>query len=166
SNLAKIFLNEQLHFVNAEFIIKIQEHTALIQESIGMMLEKTYGDKVKYIKHDMVYSIQGLTKAYTELFLFSNIKYDVEQLARSLTEKTDLLANHTKTPYITEDLNRIINQPQPERFSKDRVLDSLDGAIFSVEDPIAKESLQLLKEELLQPSFAPAVIRGLFENIR
>lgn len=166
SDFAKILLNEQTHFLDNEFISKIQGYTELIQQSIRMMLEKTYGERIKNIKYDMVYSVQGLTKAYTELFLFSNVKLDVEHLAKSLTEKTNLLAFHTKIPYITEDLHRFMDLPQQERFSKDHLIDSLDEAIDSIESSIERESLELLKEELIHPSMSQAVIQGLIENIK
>ncbi|WP_405097868.1 TetR/AcrR family transcriptional regulator [Oceanobacillus sp. FSL H7-0719] len=166
SAFAKIFIKEQMHFLDNEFIVKVQEYTELMHKSILFMIEKTYGAKVKEIKYDMVYSIQGLTKSYMELILFGNIQMDLDLLAKSLTEKTDLLANYMKTPYIKEDVYQLMKQPKKGVFSKEEITKIIDETLCTMETSIEKESLILLKGELAEPSMSEAMVKGLLENIK
>ncbi|MHA6250518.1 TetR/AcrR family transcriptional regulator [Oceanobacillus sp. CAU 1775] len=167
SNFTKVFMKEQTHFLDNELLTKIHGYADLIQQSILTMLRKTYGDKIKHMEHDMVYTVQGLIKSYTEVFLLENIHLDVARLATSLTEKTDLLATYTKKPYIPEEIHNHLDLMQKQgAFSQEQLLEILDEALEDIEPSIVKDSLVLLKEDLLQPSMSPAVIQGLIMNIK
>lgn len=166
SDFAKIFIKEQAHFFNHEFFEKIHEYNDLIQKSTLLMLEKAYGEKINHIKFDMIYTVRGLEKAYAELFIFDEMKLDLDQLCRSLTEKTNILANSMEMPFITEDLHQLIKHPHEESFSKEQIIDIIDDAMMGLDSPIEKESLQLLKEELVHPSMKHALITGLISNIK
>lgn len=166
SAFAKVFIKEQMQFLDNEFIARVHQYTDLMHRSILFMIEKTYGDKVERIKYDMVYSIQGLTKSYMELILFGNFQMDIDLLAKSLTEKTDLLANHLKTPYIEADLYQVMKQPEKGVFSRKEIIRIVDEVICAMDTSIEKESLSLLKEELIEPSMSQAMIKGLLENIK
>ncbi len=166
SAFAELFMKEQMHFIDKAFITKLYEYMELIQQSMLVMIEKAYGDKVKEIKYDLVYTIQGLVNAYTELFLFNNIHSNIDLLAKSLAEKTDLLANSLTTPYIKEDVYYLMRQTQKDYFSEDAILGVIDEALSAIEESIEKDSLLLLKQELIQPTMNEAVIKGLLENIK
>lgn len=167
SDFAKVFIKEQTHFLDNELLTKIHGYAELIQQSTLKMLRKTYGDKIKHMEHDMVYTVQGLIHSYSEASLLENIHLDSGRLAKALTEKTDILAEHTKTPYIPEDIYQHLNQMQQQGdFSKEQLLEILDEVLSEMTAPIVKESLELLKEELMQPSMNKAIIHGLIENIK
>ena len=78
---------ERKYFLDNEFIARAHDYGKLMQQSTLFMLEKAYG----------------------ELLLFDNIGLDIKRLSRSLTEKTNILANHMKTPYITKYLHQLMN---------------------------------------------------------
>lgn len=166
SAFAKILMKEQTHFFNEEFVTKVYKYTELMQQTELIMIEKVYGEKIKDFKYDMVYAIRGLTKAYMELILFGNIQLDIDLLARSLTEKTDLLANYSKTPFISKELYEHVNHPQKEAPSKEEIIDVLKETIDIIDESIEKKSLLILKEELIEPSMNEAVITGLIQNIK
>jgi len=166
SNFAKLFIKEQAHFVNDEFIEKIYYYIALMQKSILTMIEKLYGEKIKDTKYDLLYLIQGLMKTYLELFFFYHLPMDLDRLCQSLVEKTDLLANYVTMPYITVDSVQLIQKPQKEALSTDELIHILEQNIEDMDASIEKESLELLKEEVIHPSMGQAIILGLLENIK
>ena len=166
SNFAKIFIQEQTHFLNDEFIAEMQYYNQLLEKSILTMIEDLYKEKVEDTKYDLVYCILGFIKTYSELFFFNNLPVDLEKLCRSLVEKTNLLANCTTVPFLTGDLVQLIKKPEREELSTDEIMQMLERNIIDMEASIEKESLELLKEELRNPSMSRAVIKGLLENIK
>ncbi|UZN00281.1 hypothetical protein OL548_11210 [Lysinibacillus sp. MHQ-1] len=62
-----------------------------MSKSIIYMLEQLYQDKLQETKYDVMYCIKGFMKSYAELFIFSDMPLDLEQLAKSLAEKKQIL---------------------------------------------------------------------------
>jgi AcrR family transcriptional regulator len=143
TDFAKLFIKEQMQSVNEELILKMHNYNRLNDKSILFMIERLYGDKVRQTKYDLLYCIKAFMNAYSELFFFYNVPLNLELLAQSLVEKTNVLVKHTTLPFVTEELIEILK-----------------------EESLEKESLQLLKQELVEPVFPPAIIEGLLENIR
>jgi AcrR family transcriptional regulator len=166
SDFAKIFIKEQTHFLNDEFIAKMHYYNQLMEKSILTMIERLYEENVKDTKYDLVYCILGFMKTYSELFFFNNLPMDLEMLCRSLVEKTNLLANHTTVPFLTGNMVQLIKKPQREEMSTDEIIHVLEQNINGMDASVEKESLELLKEELINPSMGRAVIKGLLENIK
>lgn len=137
-----------------------------MSKSIIYMLEQLYQDKLQETKYDVMYCIKGFMKSYAELFIFSDMPLDLEQLAKSLAEKTDIIAHHTTIPFITADLVPFIAKPCEQDVSKDALLQLLEQNIDPTEDPIVKESLVLLRQEIENPTYSKAIIKGLIENLR
>lgn len=164
SDFAKVFMKEQAHSVNEEFISKMTHYNRLLEEIIVSMVERIYGTEAKHLKYDIVFCIKAFMKTYSELFLFYSIPLDLKLLSNSLVEKTDLLAKHMKLPFITHELFEMMQQPS-EEISAEHLLKLLSHKIEEIDDSIEKESLILLKDELLKPSLKPVIIRGLLENI-
>jgi hypothetical protein len=53
-----------------------------------------------------------------------------------------------------------------EEVTKEQILEIMEQKIAEIEEGIEKESVILLKQQLLEPSFGPAIVKGLLENIR
>lgn len=53
-----------------------------------------------------------------------------------------------------------------EEATKDQIFEILERNIDEIEASIEKESLILLKQQLLEPTLSPAIVKGLLENIR
>ena len=81
-------------------------------------------------------------------------------------EKTNLLAKHTTIPFISQELIQMFKQPINEEVTKEQILEIMEQKIKEMEESIEKESLLLLKQQLLEPTLSPAIVKGLLENIR
>ncbi|WP_286229793.1 TetR/AcrR family transcriptional regulator [Neobacillus mesonae] len=168
SDFAKVLFKEQSQTFNKELIVKMQYYDQLISDAILSMLERLYGEGIARIKYDLMYCIKGFMNTYSQLFVFYNVPLDLKLLAESLVEKTNLLAKHTTVPFVSDELVEMFKfkQPADKAAAKEQLVALLDEKVEEMEDSIEKESLLLLKEELLQPKFPPAIVKGLIENIR
>jgi AcrR family transcriptional regulator len=166
SDFVKILVKEQTQSFNKELILKFHYYDKLIENIILEMIERLFGSEIKNIKYDLIYCIKGFMSIYSNLFVFYNVPLDLNLLAQSLVEKTNILAKHTTIPFISEDLIEIIKQPMNEEVTKEQILGLIEQKLEEIEDSIEKESLILLKEQLLEPTLSPVLVKGLLENIR
>jgi AcrR family transcriptional regulator len=166
SDFAKILIKEQMQSFNEELILRFHSYDQLMDKIILEMIEHLYGQEVKQTKYDLIYCIKGFMSMYSQLFLFYNVPIDSNLLSQSLVEKTNLLAKHTTIPFISEELIEMIKQPIKEEVTKEQILELIGQKLVELEDSIEKESLVLLKQQLLEPTLSPVLVKGLLENIR
>lgn len=168
SDFAKVLMKEQSQTFNKELILKMQYYDKLITNAIIAMIERLYGEAVNGTKYDLMYCIKSFMNMYSQLFVFYNMPLDLNLLAESLVEKTNLLAEHMTIPFVSDELAAYFKFKQPikEDATKEQILEILNGKIEEMKESIEKESLVLLKEQLLKPQFPPAIVKGLLENIR
>jgi hypothetical protein len=159
-------MKEQMQSFNEEFILKVRNYDQSTNNVILSMVERIYGEEVEHTKYDLIYCVKGFMKTYSELFLFYNLPLDLNLLAQSLVEKTNLLAKHITIPFISNELIQMFKQPMNEDVTKDQILEIIEQNIEEIEEAIEKESLILLKQQLLEPTLSPVLVRGLLENIR
>lgn len=163
SDFAKLIMNEQTLVFNDELFLKIKYYDSLSDKIILTLLERLYGEKVKDTKYDLIYCIKAFMQMYSGLFLFHNIPLDIDLLARSLVEKTEIIALHSTIPFVTKGFCTVGKQPL---ITKEHVLETVDEMMKESGDPIVKESLMLLREQLQERTYSSAIIKGLLENIR
>lgn len=166
TNFAKIFIKEQRQSVNEELISKMKYYNKLNEKSILSMIERLYGEEIKQTRYDLLYCIKAFMSAFSELFFFYNIPLDLNLLSQSLVEKTNILARQTTSPFISEELIQMFEHPINEITTKEQILEIMEQKIEEMEESIEKESLILLKQQLLEPTLPPALVKGLLENIR
>lgn len=166
SQAARIFMNEQAITSNKELFKKVHAYEMILTQSIMEMLEKCYGEKLRDTQYDLVYCIKGFLKISSELFLFHDVPIDLDKVAHSLAEKTDILAHYTTKPFITKEVAQIAECPFTQEISPDLLVEILDRNISDTDESIERESLILLKEQVQQPTLSKAIIKGLIENIR
>lgn len=166
TDFAKILMKEQMHTFNEEFMLKLHSYDKSLEKIILSMLERLYGEEINQIKYDLIYCIKGFMSTYSHLLLFYQVPLDIDLLSKSLVEKTNILVKHTTVPFISKELNQLFNRPLDEEVTKEKMTDILVQKIDEMEESIEKESLILLKQELIEPSYRPAIIKGLLENIR
>lgn len=167
SDFAKVLMKEQVQtFHNKELIEKMHIYDRLLDKVTLSMIERVYGEEVNKTKYDLVYCIKGLMGNYSKLLLFSNAPLDMKLLSESLVEKTNLLAEHATIAFITEDFIQSMEQPALKEVTNEQLLEMITQKIEEMEESIEKESLILLKQQLLEPTLNPAIIKGLIENIR
>jgi len=147
--------------------MKMRYYDRLMDKSILSMVERLYGDdEVKEIKYDLVFCIKGFMSMYSQLFLFYNVPLDLDLLSTSLVEKTDLLARNSTVPFISRGLIEVFEESALEDVTKEQILLLMDQEIEEMEESVEKESLVLLKQQLHEPTYGRAIIKGLLENIR
>lgn len=166
SNFAKVLIKEQAQSLSEEFLLRMRDYDHKLDKAILTMIERLYGDAVEHTKYDLVYSIKGLVNNYSGLLLFNNLPVDVDILVRSLVEKTNILAQHMTIPFVSSEISTLLLRPTDEKVSKEHLIELLEQKINEIDESIENESLSLLKQELLEPSFSPAIVKGLLENIR
>ncbi|RDW16112.1 TetR family transcriptional regulator [Oceanobacillus arenosus] len=166
SDFAKVFIKEQTHTIDKELLLKISYYHSLFEGAILSIIERVFGEKVKQTKYDLLYCIKSFIGIYTELNLFYNVPLDLQSLAESFVEKTNLLAKHTTIPLISAETVQSMEHPLIEEVKIEKLLEIIEQTIIETKEPIEKESLVLLKQELLEPALSPAIIKGLINNIR
>ncbi|WP_010200119.1 TetR/AcrR family transcriptional regulator [Bacillus sp. m3-13] len=168
ADFAKVLIKEMPHSLNQELLIKSRTYDIQTSKNILDMVESIYGDKVQATKFDLVYCIKGFLRIYSELFLFYEVELDMDLLCQSLVEKTDSLAKHSNIPFITEDLEYYLKNADKigDSDSKEDVLALMDRFAGDMEDVVVRESLQMLREDIMEPSLPLAVRKGLIENVR
>lgn len=166
SDFAKILMKEQSQSFNKELIVKMQSYDRLFEKTILSMVERVYGEEVEHTKYDLVYCVKGFISIYSHLFLFQHVSVDLNLLSQSLVEKTNILARHTTIPFISQELIQMVTQPMNEEVNKEQILELMDQILDGMEESIEHESLVLLKQQLLEPTLSPAIVKGLLENIR
>ena len=165
SNFAKILMKEQSHSFNSELVLKFHDYDKLLEKTILTMTEKLFGERIENTKYDLVYCIKGFISIYSELILFNNVPVDLEQLAQSLVEKTNLLASQVTIPFVTKEIFQLRRLSKTE-ITNDQLLEVLEQSLNEAEEPLEQESLSLLKQHLLEPSLSPALVEGLLKNIQ
>ncbi|MBS4218478.1 TetR/AcrR family transcriptional regulator [Bacillus sp. FJAT-49711] len=165
-DFAKMFMKEQTQTFNKEFMLKMRHYDKLHEKTILTMIERLYGEEVKYTKYDLIYCIKGFMKMYGELFLFKSVPVDFYLLAESLVEKTNILAKHMTVSFISEEHKKLVDLGMHEAVTKEQIIEMIDQKVEEMEESVEKESLILLKEQLLVTTPSLAIIKGLLENIR
>lgn len=165
ANTAKIFLKEQVFAFNKELFERMQMYMTIVNRITFTIVQKQYPDVNPNMYLDIVFTINGLMKSYSELFLLDNYKVDVDQLCKALVEKVSIIAEHSTIQIISPDyLSSIKQNPM---FSKEQLIELLDEKQKEIEyDSVVQDSLMLLKENLIDPQLNEVLIKGLVKNIR
>ena len=166
SQAARIFMNEQAITSNKDLFKKVHAYEMILTQSIIDMLEKCYGEKLRDTQYDLIYCIKGFLRISSELFLFHDVPIDLDKVAHSLAEKTDILAHYMTKPFITKEIAEIAECPFGQEISPNQIEQILERNISDTEASIERESLILLKEQVQQQTLSKAIIKGLIENIR
>lgn len=165
-DFAKLFFKEQSQSIHKGFFLKIRQFDTLMDHMILTMLEHLYGGQVVDTKYDLTYCIKGFINTYANLFIFNNLPLDVDTLARSLVEKTDILARYSSIVFLSKEYCHILREGISEQATKEQLVDLLEQLMQEMEDSVEKESLRLLKEQVNELTLSPVLVKGLIENIR
>ena len=163
-DFAKFFMKE-FQTVHEDLIEKLSYYDKLLEKTILILIEKVYGDKVTLSKYDLLYCIKSFMGMYVELILFRDFKLDVNLLSKTLVEKTNILAEHMKAPFITENHVKYLDF-RSESITKETLTKLMEEKIVEIEESILKESLTLLKHHMEEEHLPLAIVKGLIENIR
>ena len=163
ASFAKIFLTENVLSFNQDLFDRLQIYMGTINQILLSIVQKQFAQTNHDMHLDVVFTINGLVKSYSELFLFNQV--DLDKLCRAIEEKVILIAEHATIRIITPDY--FAHTTFQSVASKEQVIQLLDEAMGEIsEDVIILESLQLLKDHLLNPTLSKAIVQGLLNNIR
>lgn len=164
-HFAKIYVKEQLTSCNMEILERINKYDVYFNSIILSLVERQFSQVDFVMRADLVFVIKGFLKHYAELFFLSNFPIELDILCQSLVEKTAIIAEYATIPFITSELLSFTNTECLSP-TKDQLMNLLVQKINESTDLIIKQSLELLKHDLMEPQLPPAVIQGLLKNLR
>jgi len=166
SDFGRVLFKEQTQTFNEELLLKMRYYDNIMNQSILVMIDRLYGDTVSKTKYDLLFCIKGLMQSYSSLFFFNQAPLDLDLLARTLVEKTDLLARHTAIPFFSQEIFQLFKHSQSGKMTREQILAAIEHKLEELEESVEKESLTLLKQELLEPALSSVIVRGLVENLQ
>jgi AcrR family transcriptional regulator len=168
SDLAKMFVRDQLHSLNEELLIKIYRYDQLMNQSILQLLEECYGSKIQHTKYELLFNIKGLMDNYSHIIFTYQMPIDVRLLSDVLVEKTNILANYSQKVLINEIM--FTNMMEKMKFHPQNVEEFIEIEIKhllnSLTDTLELESVEILQNELKKSNPSHAIILGMLENMK
>lgn len=167
STFAKIFFKEQTHTVNENLLNRLTYYDNKINDIILYIIDYLVL-KNENTKYDLLICIKGFMKVYVDLFLIYELPLiDLDVLTKSLVEKTNILAKHSTIPFITKESAQVLqNHIKGEDNHSKQIIELIDQLLHDIEEPIEKESLELLKNMVQSENNSLAIIKGLLENVK
>lgn len=168
-SFALIFITEQIHQtgqlreVNHELFRKFTYYDKQFSYSILTLLESIYGDLIKETKYDLMICVKGLIKSFCEYVLIQRSPVDIVALSQSLVDKTNILAEHSRSVFLTSVDSLNLYQSQPITLSY--IIEQLSQAEKLSSSEFEKESLILLKNELTSERPSTAIVQGMLHNL-
>lgn len=166
ADFAKIYAQEPMHALNEEILEKLIHYDTWIDRSLLSLLDELYGEQLQGRRYDLLISIKGFVRIYSQLVLFHPYPHDIEKIAELLVEKTNVLAAYSHTAYLTEEMVEL-PMPGPEEVTTEEKLLSVIAELLEdgQHPPLMAESFSLLAEELQSEMPRRAILRGLQANI-
>lgn len=162
---SNLYIKEQIHKLNEHLIEKMKYYNQLLNESLFRLVDRLYTQKSDYEKYELVWIIKAFMQIYQKFTFEENGEIDMELFVTSCIEKIDLIATHSDTTFVTEDLMLQIKWDYikvDEQMLTSKIMESME----EIENPILVQSLQLLQEHLEKKNLPDAVIHGLLQNIQ
>lgn len=166
ADFGRLLMREQTKSFNEKVLLKIRDYDTLFDKTILLVVERLYGEKTTDIKYDLAFNMKGLVNVYSSLFLFHHVPVDLDLLSQSLVEKTELLAQYTTIPFMSKELMHIYRRPIDAEITKEQIIEVINQTVSEMDESIVKESLHILKQQILEPTLNNAILIGLLENIR
>ena len=165
SKFAKFFMTEQVLSYNKDLFERMQNYMAMFNRIIYSIVERQFTQTKTDMYLDVVFTINGFVKSYSELFLINDYKVDLSLLCKSIVEKVTLVAEKATIQVVTPEYLSYINQlPKFTREQLIELINTIQGELL--DDSLVEESLQLLKEDLHEPKLSRVVLEGLLKNIK
>lgn len=165
ANFAKIFLKEPVFSFNQELLKRLQMYMDTLNKILLTVIQKQFPQINANMHLELLFTINGLIKSYSELFLIDDYLVDIELLCRSIVEKVTIIADEAEISVITPDY--LIKTGRNITITKEQLIERLEETIQETkDDSTVQESLTLLLKDLEKPSLSHVIILGLLNNIR
>jgi len=167
STFMTIYMREHVKPVNEEIVKKIDEFERIIDDSLFALIDEILGGE-KELRYDLIITIKSFVIAYVGFMYTHPRKYDVEQLANVLVERTLALAKHEEPIFITQDMWRSTPKVMTQQMPTIDMIEMLaqDALKRYGDDVLIKETLSLLLDEIKQEAPRHALIKGLLSNLQ
>ncbi|QCR34249.1 TetR/AcrR family transcriptional regulator [Lysinibacillus sp. SGAir0095] len=165
ANFAKFFITEQVLSYNKDLFERMQNYMAMFNRIIYSIVERQFAQTPSKMYLDLVFTINGLVKSYSELFIIDDYKLNLNLLCRSIVEKVTIIAEKATIQIVTPEYLSYINKVP--KLTKEQLIELINTIQAEIlDDALVEESLQLLKEDLHEPTLSRVVLEGLLKNIK
>ena len=165
-HFAKIFMKEPVFTVKKEYVERVQFYSQSINQLLFNLLKKQFPDIQPFKYDDLLFSVNGFVKSYMDLFFQDHYPVDINLLCDSIIEKTTLIAEYAKIPFISPD-SFVKRERRELSIRKEQLIAILkEGIQKSKEDPLIAETFKLLMENLENPQLNVVIIQGLLNTLR
>ncbi|MDI7743232.1 TetR/AcrR family transcriptional regulator [Lysinibacillus fusiformis] len=165
SNFAKFFMTEQVLSYNKDLFERMQNYMNMFNRILFSIVKRQFAATNPNMYLDLVFTINGFVKSYSEIFLMGDYEVDLDTLCKSIVEKVTLVAERATIQVLTPEYLSYINQNS--NFSKEQLIELITTLLKEIRgNAIVEESLQLLKEHLQDPKLSRVLLEGLLKNIK
>ncbi|WP_341320191.1 TetR/AcrR family transcriptional regulator [Solibacillus sp. FSL H8-0523] len=162
TTFADILMREKVSTFSDEHLEKIHYYIMLSNKNLEKLLLSVFGDQINGKQYDLVIVVNGMVQAYLQWIFEIKKPFDVDLLARSLVEKTTILAQNSTLRFLDETC--AMYEPV-EKISTDYIINDLIQLVDEVQSDIERQSVKLLIEELQIEQPRQAIVLGLVKNI-
>ena len=165
ANFAKFFMTEQVLSYNKDLFERMQNYMIMFNRIVYSIVERQFAHTNRNLFLDLVFTINGLVKSYSELFMIDDYKVDLSVLCKAIVERVSLIAEGATIQVITPEYLSYINQNP--HYSREQLMDLITTVQQEIQDDaLVEESLQLLKEHLQEAKLSRVLLEGLLKNIK
>ena len=165
ADFARIFMKEHRTTFNVEIFEKIESYMFILNKLVHEIVQKQFPHVTDQMVPDLVFTIQAFSRDYGELFLKHQVDIDIDVLCRSLVEKISIIAEHATVPFFSLEWMRAMNSCSI-KLTKDELIQFLQQKITEFDDTLIQDSIEILRNHLVNPSLSPALEQGLLKNLR
>jgi len=167
STFMTIYMREHVRPVNEEIVKKIDEFEKILNDSLLNLIDEILGGE-KEPRYDLLITIKSFVTGYVGFMYMHPRKYDVEQLAHVLVERTLALAKHLELIFITHEIWNSTPKMMTLQMPTLEMIEMLaqDALNRYGDDALLKETLHLLLDEIKQEAPRQALIKGLLSNLQ
>lgn len=165
AHFAKIFLKEPFPSCSPDLFAQMELYYNHLNQIVLSIARRQFDYVEEERTADLTFVIQGFIKHYAELFVLERIAVDIHLLCNVLVEQTTVIAKHATLHLLPPEFFTFAKM-ESISVTKEQLLDMLANKSSETKDPILKESIDLLRADLLQPSLSRAIVHGLLGNLR
>ena len=165
ADFARIFMKEHRTTFNVEIFEKIESYMFTLNKLVHEIVTKQFPNVSDLMVPDLVFTIQAFSRDYGELFLKHQVDIDIDVLCSSLVEKISIIAEHATIPFFSLEWMHSMNTCST-KFTKEELIQFLQQKITEFDDTLIKDSIEILRNHLINPSLSPALEQGLLKNLR
>lgn len=166
ATLASAFFKEHTQFVSEEFIQKMAHYGAMMNTLIENLLLELYPQAAQHV-YDLAIIVRGFISGYSEhLFHKGNsYPYDLQALAKSLVEKTTILATYATIPFMTKEM-AVIPTTADTLVTVENILREAHVLSSYLEDELLQDSVRVITEQLQSKQPRLAIMQGMLNNLQ